>query len=69
VFTKGAQELNDLVRTLEAMKARAQTPSQQQEIIQLERQIVLVSEKLGQTSQLLAEGLKRPTAPGRTRRQ
>ena len=28
IFTKGAQELNDLVKTLEAMKARAQTPAQ-----------------------------------------
>ena len=32
VFTKGAQELNDLVKTLEAMKARRQTPAQQQEV-------------------------------------
>ena len=69
IFTKGAQELNDLVKTLEAMKARAQTPAQQQEIAQIEGQIVLVSEKLGQTSQLLAEGLKRPAVPARTRRQ
>ncbi len=32
VFTKGAQELNDLVKTLDAMQARPQTPQQQQEI-------------------------------------
>ncbi len=69
IFTKGAQELNDLVKTLDAMKARAQTAAQQQEILQIERQIILVSEKLGQTSQLLAEGLKRPAASGRARRQ
>ncbi len=69
IFTKGAQELNDLVKTLEAMKARAQTPAQQQEITQIEGQIVQVSEKLGQTSQLLAEGLKRPIGPVRARRQ
>ena len=69
IFTKGAQELNDLVKTLDAMKARAQTPEQQQEIAQIDRQIILVSEKLGQTSQLLAEGLKRPVPSGRVRRQ
>ncbi len=69
VFTKGAQELNDLIKTLDAMKAKAQTPSQQQEIAQIERQIMIVTEQLNQTSQLLAEGLRRPVAPGRTRRQ
>jgi phospholipid/cholesterol/gamma-HCH transport system substrate-binding protein len=68
VFTKGAEELNDTVKTLEAMRARAQTPVQQQEIGQLERNIVAVTERLNQTSQLLAEALKRPTQPVRPRR-
>ena len=31
VFTKGAQELHDAVKTLEAMAARPATPQQQQE--------------------------------------
>ena len=68
VFTKGAQELNDLIKTLEAMKARAKTEDQQQEVVQLEQKILLVSERLNQTSQLLAEGLKKPVAIGRNRR-
>ncbi|GAC1467677.1 MAG: hypothetical protein NVSMB9_09560 [Isosphaeraceae bacterium] len=68
VFSKGASELNDLIKTLEAMQARAQTPAQRQEVAQLERTILVVTEKLNQTSQLLAEGLKRPTPPLRVRR-
>jgi phospholipid/cholesterol/gamma-HCH transport system substrate-binding protein len=68
VFTKGAQELSDMVKTLEAMQARATTPAQQQEVIQLRRNIQVVTEKLNQTSQLLAEALKRPQPQGRVRR-
>lgn len=68
VFTKGAAELNDTVKTLEAMRARAQTPVQQQEIVQLERNILAVTERLDQTSQLLAEALKRPAQGVRARR-
>ena len=69
VFSKGAQELNDLVKTLDAMQARAKTPAQQQEIAQLERNILVVTSKLNETSQSLAEALKRPAAPtGRARR-
>jgi phospholipid/cholesterol/gamma-HCH transport system substrate-binding protein len=68
VFTKGAQELNDLVKTLDAMQARAKTPAQQQEVVQIERGIMAVTERLNQTSQLLAEALKRPAAPVRVRR-
>jgi len=69
VFTKGAQELNDMVKTLDAMRARARTPAQEQDIAQLERNILAVTEKLNQTSQLLAEGLRRPApASGRIRR-
>lgn len=68
VFTKGAQELNDMMKTLEALKARARTPEHMQEIALLERNIIAVTEKLNQTSQLLADGLRRPAAVGRTRR-
>ncbi|MFO0909137.1 MAG: MlaD family protein [Isosphaeraceae bacterium] len=68
VFTRGAQELNDLVKSLEAMQARATTPEQQQEVLQIRRNIAAVSQRLDQTSQLLAEALKRPVAPGRVRR-
>jgi len=68
VFTKGAQELNDLIKTLDSLKSRIQTPAQQEEIAVLERNIMVVTEKLNQTSQLLAESLKRQPAPLRTRR-
>ena len=69
VFSKGAQELNDMVKTLEALKARARTAEQLQEINVLERNILVVTEKLNQTSQLLADGLRRTPAVGRVRRQ
>jgi phospholipid/cholesterol/gamma-HCH transport system substrate-binding protein len=69
VFTKGAQELNDMVKTLDAMRTRARTPAQAEEIAQLERNIMAVTGKLNETSQLLADGLRRPAAPVRVRRQ
>ena len=37
VFTKGAQELHDAVKTLETMAARTDDPQQQQEILQLQQ--------------------------------
>ena len=58
VFTKGAQELHDLVKTIDALAARATTPAQQQEVAQLQRSVQVVTERLGQTSQLLAESLR-----------
>jgi phospholipid/cholesterol/gamma-HCH transport system substrate-binding protein len=67
-FTKGAQELNDLVKTLDAMSAKASTPAQKQEIAQLQRSALAVTERLGQVSQNLAEGLKRTQSEGRVRR-
>ena len=68
VFTKGAQELNDLIKTLDSLQARIQNPAQQQEIAVLEKNILVVTEKLNQTSQLLAESLKRQSPPVRMRR-
>ena len=68
VFTKGAQELNDMVKTLDALQAKAVTPAQQEEVAQVRRHIEKLAENLNQTSQLLADGLKKPPAPGRARR-
>jgi phospholipid/cholesterol/gamma-HCH transport system substrate-binding protein len=68
VFTKGAQELNDLVKTLDAMRARARTPEDAQHVAQLERNIMAVTQKLNETSQLLADGLRRPDPVRRVRR-
>jgi phospholipid/cholesterol/gamma-HCH transport system substrate-binding protein len=68
VFTKGAQELNDAIKRLESMQAQSSTPSQQQQVEQLKRGVLAATEKLTETSQLLAESLKRPTAPNARRR-
>lgn len=58
VFTKGASELHDLVKTLDAMQARSTTQSQRQDLAQIQRNIQAVTERLGQTAQLLTEGLR-----------
>jgi phospholipid/cholesterol/gamma-HCH transport system substrate-binding protein len=68
VFTKGAQELNDLVKTLDAIKARPQTAEQQQQIAQIERNIMIVTKRLDETSQLLANALRNQAPTGRVRR-
>jgi phospholipid/cholesterol/gamma-HCH transport system substrate-binding protein len=60
IFSKGAQELNDAIKTLDAMRAKASTPAQQQELLAVQRNVLSVTERLGQTSQLLAEALKAP---------
>ena len=67
VFTKGAQELHDLIKTLDVMQARARTEAERQEVLKLQRTIQEVAGRLGQTSQLLAESLKRPIPAGRPR--
>ena len=68
VFTKGAQELNDAIKTIESVQAQVKTPEQQQEVLQLQQKALALTERLGQTSALLAEGLKRPADTTRRRR-
>jgi len=68
VFSKGAQELHDAAKTLDAMQARPSTPEQQQEVQKLQQRVLNLTQGLGQTSQLLAEGLKAPAQAGRVRR-
>jgi phospholipid/cholesterol/gamma-HCH transport system substrate-binding protein len=68
VFTKGAQELNDATKTLQAMSARPATPQQQEEIAQLQRNVQTLTNNLNDLSSRLAEGLKRPVAGGGERR-
>ncbi len=68
VFSKGAQELHDAAKTLDALQAKSTSPEQQQQIARLQQQVLGLTESLGQTSQSLAEGLKRPAATGRIRR-
>jgi phospholipid/cholesterol/gamma-HCH transport system substrate-binding protein len=68
IFSKGAQELNDAIKTLDAMRAKASTPAQHQELVQVQRNVLAVTERLGQTSQLLAEALKAPPQAVKVRR-
>jgi phospholipid/cholesterol/gamma-HCH transport system substrate-binding protein len=68
VFTKGAQELRDAAKTLEAMAARPATQQQQQEILQLQQSVRMLTDHLNETSTRLAEALKRPTSSGRVLR-
>jgi phospholipid/cholesterol/gamma-HCH transport system substrate-binding protein len=68
VFSRGAQELHDLVKTLDTMVAKASTPAQKQEVQQIQRSVMTVTDRLGQISQNLADGLKRPAGETRVRR-
>ena len=69
VFTRGAQELNDLMKTIDTLQTRPATPDQQQELQQVRRSAMGVADRLGQTSQLLADALKQqPARDPRTRR-
>jgi phospholipid/cholesterol/gamma-HCH transport system substrate-binding protein len=67
VFTKGAQELNDAIKTLQAMSARPTTPQQQEEMVQLQQNVRVLTGQLNELSSRLAEGLKRPAGGGRER--
>lgn len=58
VFVKGAKELSDAVATLEALQARPMTAENRAEIVQIERQIGLLTDRLGQVSQGISEALK-----------
>ncbi len=68
VFSKGAQELHDAAKTLDAIQTKPSSPEQQQEVLRLQQRVLTLTEGLGQTSQLLAEGLKKPAQAGRVRR-
>ena len=68
VFTKGAQELNDAIKRLDTMQTRAASPAEQQQLDQLRRGVYAATEKLAETSQLLAESLRKPGNPNVRRR-
>jgi phospholipid/cholesterol/gamma-HCH transport system substrate-binding protein len=69
VFTHGAQELRDAVKTLETMSTRPANPQQQQEIQQLQQRVLILTNQLGETSQRLAESLHQSNGRERVRRQ
>ncbi len=56
VFTKGAQELHDAVKTLEAMSARPATPQQQEEMLQLQQNVRMLTNQLNETSSRAGRG-------------
>jgi phospholipid/cholesterol/gamma-HCH transport system substrate-binding protein len=60
VFTHGAQELHDAVKTLEAMMSRPATAQQKQEMLQLQQKVRILADQLGQTAQRVAEGFRQP---------
>jgi phospholipid/cholesterol/gamma-HCH transport system substrate-binding protein len=68
VFTKGAQELRDTLKTMEAMAARPTSAQQQQELLQLQQSVRMLTDQLSETSTRLAEALKRSGGNGREQR-
>lgn len=68
IFAKGAQELNDTVKTIEIMQAQVKSPDQQQQVLQLQQRALALTEGLGHTSARLAEALKTPIDATRRRR-
>jgi phospholipid/cholesterol/gamma-HCH transport system substrate-binding protein len=64
-FLNGAKELNDAVKTLEAMRSQATTKREQDAYNRLFFRAWEVMNGLGQTQQRLAEGLRENTAPRR----
>jgi phospholipid/cholesterol/gamma-HCH transport system substrate-binding protein len=58
VFVKGAKELHDAVATLEALQKQPMTAENRAEIAQIQRQIALLTDRLGQVSQGISEALK-----------
>ncbi len=69
VFSRGAQDLHDAAKTLEALATRPANPQQQQDIQQLQQKILLLHNQLGETSQRLAEAIKATNGRERVRRQ
>jgi phospholipid/cholesterol/gamma-HCH transport system substrate-binding protein len=68
VFTHGAQEVRDAVRTLELMMGRPANPQQQDEIQQLQQRVLILTNQLNETSKRLAESLQQPNGRDRVRR-
>jgi phospholipid/cholesterol/gamma-HCH transport system substrate-binding protein len=67
VFTKGAQDLHDTLKTMDAIAARPASAQQQQEILQLQQHVRMLTDQLSETSTRLADALKRPVGNGRER--
>ena len=66
VFTKGAQELHDTLKTIEMMAARPSSPQQQQELLQVQQRLRVLTDQMNETSTRLSEAL---TGTGRNGRE
>jgi phospholipid/cholesterol/gamma-HCH transport system substrate-binding protein len=66
VFTHGAQELRDAAKTLETLSSRTNDPQRQQEIQELQKRVLVLTNQLNATAQRLAESLGQPNG-GRER--
>ncbi len=66
-FTKGAQELRDSIRTMEALMARPASQQQQQQLAELQQNVHMLTGQLNEISARLADSLKGP-ANGRVLR-
>jgi phospholipid/cholesterol/gamma-HCH transport system substrate-binding protein len=56
-FSKGASDLHDAAKTLEALAARPADPQQQQQIEQLRQRVLMLTNQINQTSQQLSDSL------------
>jgi phospholipid/cholesterol/gamma-HCH transport system substrate-binding protein len=68
VYTKGAQDLHDAIKTLDSITSRPASPQQQEELRQLRQKVQLVSEQMTELSTRMAESLKRQPGNGRSER-
>jgi phospholipid/cholesterol/gamma-HCH transport system substrate-binding protein len=68
VFSRGAQDLHDAAKTLEALASRPATPEQRREIQELHQRIAVLNNQLGETSQRIAEAIRQTNGRERARR-
>ena len=59
VFMKGAQELHDTLKTIEIMAARPTAPQQQQELLQVQQRLRILTDQMTETSTRLSEAVTR----------
>ncbi len=69
MFSQGAEEVRDAIKTLDAMATRPANPQQNQEIQQLQQRLMVLTNQLGETGRRLAEAIQPPNGRERPRRQ
>jgi phospholipid/cholesterol/gamma-HCH transport system substrate-binding protein len=68
VFTQGAQELHDTIKTIEVMAARPATPEQQEELRQVQLRLRGMTDQMNELTPRLAEAIKRSGGNNRDQR-